>query len=33
MLYARALSSEEIGRLAAGVLFPGGARDAGTGTD
>ena len=30
MLYARALSAEEIGRLAAGVLFPGGARDAGT---
>ena len=30
MLYARALSAEEIGRLAAGVLFPGGARDAGS---
>jgi hypothetical protein len=29
MLYARALSPEEIGRLAAGALFPGGATDAG----
>jgi hypothetical protein len=30
MLYARALSADEIGRLAAGALFPGDARDAGT---
>ena len=29
MLYARALSAEEIARLAAGALFPGGATDAG----
>jgi hypothetical protein len=29
MLYARALSAEEISQLAAGALFPGGARDAG----
>ena len=29
MLYARALSADEIGQLAAGALFPGAARDAG----
>ena len=29
MLYARALSAAEIGQLAAGALFPAGARDAG----
>jgi hypothetical protein len=29
MLYARALSADEIGRLAAGALFPGAATDAG----
>lgn len=28
MLYARALSAAEIGQLAAGALFPGGATDA-----
>jgi hypothetical protein len=30
MLYARALSASEIAQLAAGALFPGGARDAGS---
>ena len=31
MLYARALSAAEIAKLAAGALFPAGARDAGRG--